>query len=95
MRFQKAKLYKNSEAKDNYNRRSIGTEYVKDISLFFKLLSQNNTEDARYRDATHFGLTPEKNISTLNSVEFNGTKYKVLLASPTKRINQLWLKEML
>ena len=95
MRFIKGKLYKNGLEKDEYNQRKMGETYIKEIDIFFVSLNQNNTDDVRYKEATFFGLTPEKDVNSEYAIEIEEKKYKVLLNLQSRRLNQLWLKEML
>lgn len=62
-----------------------------DIEGAFGILSQNNTTDVRYIDATHYLLTTDKTITDKCVLTIQEHDYKVKLVNPHKRLCEVFL----
>lgn len=76
---------------DTYGTRS---EYAETGScqMYITLYSQNNTNDARYKDVTHVGYTSYMDLSDDMQLEQDDVKYDVLLVNSYAKKNVVFLR---
>lgn len=81
---------------DGFDEYGTRTEYVKSGTCDMQIIlySQNNTQDARYKDATHIGYTDKKDIADNMQIEQGGKRYDVLLVNPYGRRCVVFLREV-
>ncbi|HIU48497.1 MAG TPA: hypothetical protein IAB04_03980 [Candidatus Avimonoglobus intestinipullorum] len=82
------------EERDDYNRRESYTDSFS-IDAAIMLYSQQNTDDVRYKEATHMALTAYKGLDDSMRLVDGGTCYDILLVNNAGRMAQVLLKEVL
>lgn len=87
-----AEIYTLSDETDEYGARN-NYELTGECDIFITLYSQNNTQDARYKDVTHVGIANTPLADSMQIVQ-NGRTYKVLLANNSARRNIAFLREV-
>lgn len=83
-----------SDTRDDYGYKSENFAVSRKIEAAVTLYSQNNTEDIRYKDATHLCLTEDKSLTDEMRIEDGGRVYDILLVNNESRLSQLFLKEV-
>ena len=88
-------VYKKTEEKDEYGYKSDDLKYIKTIDMALMLYTQNNTDDIRYKEATHIALTSDKTLDESMWIVCKEKKYKILLVNNFGRLAHLILKELI
>lgn len=96
MTYNRAKQPADIYVADGYDEYGTRAEYIKSGSceMHILLYSQNNTQDARYKEATHVGYTDKKDIADNMRIGQNGKLYDVLLVNPYARRCVVFLREV-
>ena len=84
-----------SDKRDSYGYKSEEYTVIKTIEAAVMLYSQSNTEDIRYKDATHICLTYDKTLTDKMRLETENAVYDVMLVNNEGRLSQIYLKEVL
>lgn len=77
---------------DQYGQQLATKTAEKEITATFGLLSQNNTTNANYLEATHYLLTKDNTINDKCKVIVDSHEYKVKYINPHTRWTQVFLE---
>ncbi len=89
--FRKAKLttYGGTDA---YGQMLADPTSAREIEITFGLYQHNETSDVRYQEATHTGLTKDKEIADTQTLTIDGQEYKIIFVNPYGRLTQVFFK---
>ncbi len=79
------------DGEDEYGQMLATETGNKQIEGAFGILSQYNTTDVRYIDATHYLLTTDKTITDKCTLTIQDHEYKVKYVNPHKRLCEVFL----
>lgn len=84
-----------AEGYDEYGTKSAN-EYsrLRDIKAAVVLYEQKNTNDARFKEATHIAYTRDKEISDDMRIKADNALYDVMLVNPYGRMTVVYLREV-
>ena len=83
-----------SDERDEYGYQQDYTDSF-DINAAIMLYSQQNTNDVRYKDATHVAITHYMGLNDSMRLKCGDKTYKVILSNNEGRMAQIMLKEVL
>ena len=77
-----------------YGQSALSTEPIGTVKMAIHLLSQTNTNNVLYSQATYIALTHDAKVDDTYIIEDeDGKRYKVLYVSRCGRYNQVYLNE--
>ena len=85
-------LVKYFDGIDEYGQQLATLQAEKEIDATFGLISQNNTTNANYLEATHYLLTTDNSINDKCKVVVDNHIYKVKYINKHKRLTQVFLE---
>lgn len=92
MIFNKVTINKRVVGKDDYGMPLTTFTFVKTAEINIQLITANyNSQDIRFKDATHIGLTFDKEISEDYRIATETENYLVKLVNNQGRLSQLTL----
>lgn len=94
MIFKSYEIGRRVEGFDPYGQPQDSFEVIKTANIFISIKSQSNTNDPRFVDTTHTGLTLDKNFKTDYLIKDGDKEYKVMLINPEHRLTTLHLQEV-
>jgi hypothetical protein len=65
----------------------------REIDITFGLYNHTETSDVRYQEATHYGLTKEKDINDKQTLAIEGIEYKIIFVNPYGRLTQIFMRK--
>lgn len=65
----------------------------REIEVTFGLYTHGETADVRYQEATHYGLTREKEVTDKQTLTIDGDEYKILFVNAFGRLTQVFLRK--
>ena len=92
--FQKVYVITFTDDKDNYGQPRKVEGSRREVEMMIRVQQQMNTTDIRFIDATHIGLTFDKNITDANQIISTSGTYNVLYTIPSRRLYQVFLKKV-
>ena len=75
---------------DEYGQMLTTPSGTEKITMTLHIFSHSQTEDIRYNQVSHYGLT-RNDVNDSQSVMVDGKEYKILFVNPHKRINEVFL----
>lgn len=91
----KVSVMSNSDKRDNYGYKSEEYSDIKTIEAAVMIYSQSNTDDIRYKDATHICLTYDKTLTDKMRLKTENAVYDIMLVNNEGRLSQIYLKEVI
>lgn len=79
---------------DAYGQQLANLSETKTIEGAFGIISQNNTNDIRYLESTHYVLTKDRTITDKCELTIDGKVYKVKYVNPHRQWVQVFLCQM-
>lgn len=92
--FKKVVVVSYTNNRDVYGQPHIEEASRREVDMNIWIAYWNNVEDVRYVDATHIGLTFDRNITDGNTIISSTGTYEVLFTIPSRRLTQVFLKKV-
>lgn len=77
---------------DEYGQMNTTATASRDTYLTFGLYQHTNSNDVRYQNVTHYGLTKDSEITDNDIIVIDGVEYKVLFVNPFGRMREVFLQ---
>lgn len=94
MIFKTYEVGKRVEGFDSYGQPHNEFQTLKTAKIFISIKSQSNTNDPRFVDTTHTGLTLDKDFKLDYLITDGEKEYKVMLINAEHRLTTLHLQEV-
>lgn len=79
---------------DTYGqKRKLGST-ARTVKMVIKPYTKANIDNVKYVDVTDVGLTADKEISDVNTINYGGCSYQVLFTIPSGRLYQIFMKRV-